>query len=79
MALGFLIGSGSSLHAAEGTLWLLLGVGVLGSYTTASSLSLQTLFLAKGREYRSAVAYVLLSLVAGIAACFSGAYLGSLV
>ena len=79
MALGFLLGSRGSLHATEGDLWLLLGVGVLGSYTTASSLSLQTLFLARGREYRLAVAYVPISLAAGIAACFAGACLGSLV
>lgn len=78
MALGFLLGSQGSLHATGGKLWLLLGVGVLGSYTTASSLSLQTLFLARGREYRLAVAYVLISLAAGIVACFTGACLGSL-
>lgn len=78
MALGFLLGSQGSLHTTEGDLWLLLGVGVLGSYTTASSLSLQTLCLAKRSEYRSAIAYVLVSVAAGIAACFAGVCLGSL-
>jgi CrcB protein len=78
MALGFLLGSQGSLHMMGGNLWLLLGVGVLGSYTTASSLSLQTLLMVRGREYRAATGYVLLSLVAGVAACFAGACLGSL-
>lgn len=79
MVMGLLLGLNSALHTTEGDLWLLLGVGALGSYTTVSSLSLQTLLLAKGREYRAAIVYVLLSLAAGIAACFLGAWLGRLV
>jgi CrcB protein len=79
LVMGLLLGSRDVLHAAEGDLWLLLGVGLLGSYTTASSLSLQTLSLAQGREYRAAAAYVLLSLLAGIPACLLGAWLGSLL
>lgn len=79
MMMGLLLGLSSGLHTTEGDLWLLLGVGALGSYTTVSSLSLQTLLLAKGRQYRAAILYVLLSLVTGIAACFLGAWLGRLV
>jgi CrcB protein len=76
LALGFLLGSQDALHATEGKLWLLLGVGILGSYTTASALSLQTLLLARARKYRSAAGYVLISVTAGIAACFAGVCLG---
>jgi CrcB protein len=45
-----------------------LGVGVIGSYTTVSSLSLQTLSLARDGQLRAAAAYVGLSLLTGLAA-----------
>jgi CrcB protein len=72
-ALGVLFGASTTTGSAvPGPVWHLLGVGVLGSYTTVSSLSLQTLLLARGREYRAAGAYVLLSVLAGIAAAGLG-------
>ena len=41
--------------------WLLLATGFLGSYTTVSSFSLQTLALARDGESRSAVGNIALS------------------
>ncbi len=76
-ALGMLLGSLGTGDAAHGRLWLGLGVGVLGSYTTVSSLSLQTLLLARGREGRAALAYVVLSVGAGIAAGLAGLWIGT--
>jgi CrcB protein len=57
----------SSADLSNGT-WLLLGVGVIGSYTTVSSLSLQTLSLARDGQPRMAAAYVGLSVITGLAA-----------
>ena len=41
--------------------WLLLATGFLGSYTTVSSFSLQTLALARGGENRAALGNIVLS------------------
>ena len=41
--------------------WLLVATGFLGSYTTVSSFSLQTLALARGGESRSALGNIVLS------------------
>lgn len=45
------------------TVWTLLAIGVLGSYTTVSSFSLQTLALIRGNEPRAALANILATLV----------------
>ena len=50
-------------HGLSGTseYWLLLATGFLGSYTTVSSFSLQTLALARGGESRAALGNIVLS------------------
>ena len=53
-------------------LWHLAVIGFLGSYTTVSSFSLQTLVLARNGTHLAAAAYVALSLVL----CLGGAALG---
>jgi CrcB protein len=53
-------------------LWLILAVGVLGSYTTVSSFALQTLALARAGERWSALANVALSLTLCLAAATLG-------
>ena len=54
--------------------WPLLVTGFLGSYTTVSSFSLQTLALARDGETRRAVANLLLTLALGLAAVAAGAF-----
>jgi fluoride exporter len=49
--------------SSESAAWLLAATGFLGSYTTVSSFALQTRALVRDGEHRSAVGYVLLSLV----------------
>ena len=61
-----------ALATGESTLWLLLGVGVLGSFTTVSSLSLQTLLMARDGERSRAGGYLVLSLLSGLAAVAAG-------
>lgn len=63
-------------HGSAGEQWrLLLGVGVLGGYTTFSSFALEfALFVERG-QLGLAAAYVAASLVAGFAALFAGLWL----
>ena len=51
---------------------LLLGVGVLGGYTTFSSFSLDTIALVSRGQVGLAAFYVAISLIAGFAALFAG-------
>lgn len=71
-AIGLLLGLLLSGHAFAGGLWLPLGVGVLGGYTTVSSLSLQTLLLSRDGGHGRAAAYLGLSLLTGLVAVLAG-------
>lgn len=70
-AIGLLLGLLSGHGLAEG-LWLPLGVGVLGGYTTVSSLSLQTFLLSRDGGHGRAAAYLGLSLLTGLVAVLAG-------
>ena len=76
--------SGAALAGLFGGLWsqgdwgqaglasALFLIGLLGSYTTVSALSLQTLELAHGRKTRLAASYLLLTLGLGLPATAAG-------
>lgn len=51
---------------------LLLGVGVLGGFTTFSAFSLETALMIERRTYGQAAAYTAASVVLSIAALFAG-------
>ena len=53
-----------------------LGTGFLGSYTTFSTCSAETLRLVEDRAYRAAAANVVLSLAVGLAAVTAGVAIG---
>ena len=55
--------------------WTLMVIGILGSYTTVSSFSLQTLVLARGGRPAAALANVLASLGLCLAAAAAGFWL----
>lgn len=76
--LGILMGRLAAGSTTTDNLWLLLGVGAIGSYTTVSSLSLQTLLLLKDRQLPRALAYLGLSLFTGLGAGALGLWLGGL-
>ena len=56
---------------------LFLVTGVLGGYTTFSSFEWETLFTIRGGAGLIAVAYVLLSVVIGLAAAWTGALMAN--
>ena len=72
MAMGMLIGW-LARHGSHGEGWrLLLGVGVLGGYTTFSSFALEfALFIERG-ALSMAAGYVAVSLLAGFTGLFAG-------
>jgi CrcB protein len=74
---GFLMGAlaGYLAHrgGADQERWrLLLGVGVLGGFTTFSAFSLETALMVEKRAYAGAVTYAAASVVLSIAALFAG-------
>jgi CrcB protein len=74
-AMGLLVGW-LARHGGESEHWrLLLGVGVLGGYTTFSSFALEFAVLAQRGALGLAATYVAVSLVAGFAALFAGLWL----
>jgi fluoride exporter len=56
---------------------LLAGTAAVGSYTTFSTWMLETQRLAEERQYRKAVANVVISLVLGVAAAAVGRLIGA--
>jgi fluoride exporter len=58
--------------------WAFIAIGCLGSYTTVSSFSLQTLALAREGDWRRAAGNVVLSLVLCLGAVTLGFLAGSL-
>ncbi|WP_380785185.1 fluoride efflux transporter CrcB [Sphingomonas sp. R86521] len=73
---GLLMGAlvGALARAANGgeTWRLLLGVGVLGGFTTFSSFSLDAVTLIERGQLTVALGYVLVSVIGSIAALFAG-------
>lgn len=72
MFVGLLPGGIGEGNGPQGPAWQFAGIGLLGSYTTVSSFSLETLALAHGRRW----ARVLANVVASVAGCLAAAAAG---
>lgn len=79
-AIGFVAAAASGPTAFDvPDVWQFAVVGVLGSYTTVSSFSLQTLALARDGEYLRASGNIVLSLTLCLSAVALGFAAGSMV
>lgn len=73
LLMGLLVGwMGLKAGAGQDAVRAFVAVGVLGGFTTFSSFSLETALMIERRDYVSAGAYVLLSVVLAIAALMAG-------
>lgn len=71
LAIGVLVGVIAKLEAANG-LWLFFGVGMLGSFTTFSTFSLETILLLQQGEFLKGFLNVMLNVALCLAATFVG-------
>jgi CrcB protein len=71
LLMGLVVGIIAGRSALE-NVRLLLAVGFLGGFTTFSSFSAETLALIQGGQFFSAAVNILVSVIAGLAACFAG-------
>ncbi len=79
LAMGLLAGWLVRAMPASGEQWrLLLGVGVLGGFTTFSSFSLETVNMLQRGDYGIAAAYIGVSVAGAILALFAGLTLARL-
>lgn len=70
---GFLMGLLVAALKGDGERWrLLLGVGVLGGFTTFSAFSLETAMMIERRAYGHALGYSLVSVTLSVTALFAG-------
>lgn len=73
LLMGLLVGSLARFSTGGGESWrLLLGVGVLGGYTTFSSFSLEVVTMIERGLWTGAFGYALLSVTGAVVALFAG-------
>lgn len=72
----FVLGILSMLPADEAWRWI-VGTGLLGGYTTFSSVTVATVLLAEEGRARAAIAYAVMSFAGSVVAAAAGVAIGS--
>lgn len=72
--MGALAGALARIGGSENTR-LLIGIGILGGFTTFSSFSLDTVTMIERGDWGMALSYALVSVTGSVAALFAGLYL----
>ena len=75
LLMGVLAGAAMSEGAGERPLWLFLGVGVLGGFTTFSAFSLELFAMIERGDIGAAASYVLASVLGSVLLLFAGLWL----
>ena len=73
VAMGFLVGWLAHRGGADQERWrVLIGVGVLGGFTTFSTFSMESALMIERRDYGQAAGYILASMIFAIGGVFLG-------
>ena len=79
MAIGFLVGLADSRSFFTSEVRLFIFIGLLGGFTTFSSLTLETLSLARNTQFVAALANITAQMILGLLAVWLGNLLARLV
>ncbi|MBX3560274.1 MAG: fluoride efflux transporter CrcB [Sphingomonas sp.] len=78
LLMGLLAGFFFGRNPADQTLWLFLGVGVLGGFTTFSAFSFDMFAMIERGQWAGAASYALVSVIGALALFFLGFWLARL-